>query len=168
VRNETVGRCWLQRRNNTRAVQDFTLLLLQDELLQLVLHVGAFGLLLLLLLLLQVVMMLLVLLMAHQLFQPAVVVQVFHEVGLERLLLILQQQLALQVELLLQQLLLGCLLLTQLEDLAVEQVIVLLEGRHAHLWWEGGLLLLLLLMLLLLLGLTVNAEDRDPRLLRGR
>jgi hypothetical protein len=60
---------------------------------------------------------------------------------------------------------LGCLLLAQLEDLAVEQVIVLLEGRHAHLWWEGGLLLLLLL---LLLGLTVNAEHRDPRLLRGR
>jgi hypothetical protein len=162
VSNETVGRCWLQRRNNTRAVQNFALLLLQHELLQLVLHVGAFG---LLLLLLQVVMMmLLLLLVAHQLFQPAVVVQVFHEVGLERLLLILQQKLALQVELLLQQLLLGRLLLAQLEDLTVEQVIVLLEGRHAHLWWEGGLLLLLLL----LLGLTVNAEDRDPRLLRGR
>jgi hypothetical protein len=54
--------------------------------------------------------------------------------------------------------------LAQLEDLAVEQVIVLLEGRHAHLWWEGGQLLLLLL----LLGLTVYAEFRDPRLLRGR
>jgi hypothetical protein len=65
---------------------------------------------------------------------------------------------------LLQQLLLGCLLLAQLEDLAVEQVVVLLQGRHAHLWWEGGQLLLLLL----LLGLTVNAEHRDPRLLRGR
>ena len=39
--------------------------------------------------------------MTDQLLQPAVVVQVLHEVGLERLLLILEEQLSLEVELLL-------------------------------------------------------------------
>jgi hypothetical protein len=64
-----------------------------------VLHVRALGFVLLLLLLL-------LLLLTHQLLEPAVVVQVLHEVGLERFLLILKEELALQVKLLLEQLLL--------------------------------------------------------------
>ncbi len=91
---ETVGRR-LERRG-ARAVQDFALFLLENKLLQFVLHVGAFAIMLLLLLLL-----LMLLLVAHQLLETAVVIQVFQKVGLERLFLILQQQLSLEIKLLL-------------------------------------------------------------------